>query len=155
MPTRKWSAGVTTDSTHPEHNLFNQDATTIAKHLASKKVSPKGPASGMRMLNFYINRAGKNLPKERHGRTRESQAPPLRNHPQAQSQTIPQSRRKAREKDRPPESRLARPAPSHIRVIARSFTPAHTLFARSKTGANHAASYPRSPLCASTGLPSA
>lgn len=65
MPTRKWSAGVTTDSTHPEHNLFNQDATTIAKHLASKKVSPKGPASGMRMLNFYINRAGKNLPKER------------------------------------------------------------------------------------------
>jgi hypothetical protein len=30
-----------------------------------KKVSPKGPASGMRMLNFYINRAGKNLPQSR------------------------------------------------------------------------------------------
>jgi tRNA(adenine34) deaminase len=66
MPKRKWSASVTTDSTHPEHNLFNQDAETIAKHLASKKVSPKGPASGMRMLNFYINRAGKNLSQERH-----------------------------------------------------------------------------------------
>ena len=66
MATNKWSASVITDSTHPEHNLFNQDAATIAKHLASKKVSPKGPASGMRMLNFYINRAGKNLSAERH-----------------------------------------------------------------------------------------
>ena len=66
MPTNKWSAGVTTVSTYPEHDLFNQDAKTVAKHLASKKVSPKGPFSGMRMLNFYINRAGKNLSKERH-----------------------------------------------------------------------------------------
>jgi tRNA(Arg) A34 adenosine deaminase TadA len=63
---RKWSAEVTTESTYPEEGLFNQDATTIAKHLASKKVSPKGPASGMRMLNFYINRAGKTLSKSRH-----------------------------------------------------------------------------------------
>lgn len=66
MTTRKWSAKVTTESTYPEHDLFNQDAETVAKHLASKKVSPKGPASGMRMLNFYINRAGKNLSTERH-----------------------------------------------------------------------------------------
>jgi tRNA(adenine34) deaminase len=61
----KWSAAVTTDSTHPEHDLFNQDAQTVADSLFSKKVSPKGPASGMRMLNFYINRAGKNLSEER------------------------------------------------------------------------------------------
>jgi tRNA(adenine34) deaminase len=61
----KWSAAVTTDSTHPEHDLFNQDAQTIASSLFSKKVSPKGPSSGMRMLNFYINRAGKNLSEER------------------------------------------------------------------------------------------
>jgi tRNA(adenine34) deaminase len=66
MATKKWSASVTTESTYPEHNLFNQDAATVARHLASKKVSPKGPASGMRMLNFYINRAGKNLSKTRH-----------------------------------------------------------------------------------------
>jgi tRNA(adenine34) deaminase len=66
MATRKWSASVKTVSTYPEQGLFNQDAETIAKHLASKKVSPKGPASGMRMLNFYINRAGKNLPAARH-----------------------------------------------------------------------------------------
>jgi tRNA(Arg) A34 adenosine deaminase TadA len=63
---KKWSGKVDTDSTHPDEGLFNQSASSIAKALASKKVSPKGPASGMRMLNFYINRAGKNLPKERH-----------------------------------------------------------------------------------------
>jgi hypothetical protein len=66
MPAKKWSAQVDTDSTHPDHGLFNKSASAIAKALASKKVSPKGPASGMRMLNFYINRAGKNLPKSRH-----------------------------------------------------------------------------------------
>jgi tRNA(Arg) A34 adenosine deaminase TadA len=63
---KKWSAKVNTDSTHPDEGLFNKDASSIAKALASKKVSPKGPASGMRMLNFYINRAGKNLPESRH-----------------------------------------------------------------------------------------
>jgi hypothetical protein len=66
MAVNKWSASVKTVSTYPEHDLFNQDAQTVAEHLASKKVSPKGPASGMRMLNFYINRAGKNLPEARH-----------------------------------------------------------------------------------------
>jgi hypothetical protein len=63
--TRKWSAAVTRDSTHPREGLFTQDARTIARELVSKKVSPKGPSSGMRMLTFYINRAGKNLPTKR------------------------------------------------------------------------------------------
>jgi tRNA(adenine34) deaminase len=62
----KWSAKVTSDATHPEPGLFTEDAKTIAEHLATKSVSPKGPAQGMQMLNFYINRAGKNLPEERH-----------------------------------------------------------------------------------------
>src|SRR6201996_4131584 len=62
---RKWSAGVDTESTYPQEGLFKKDAATIAKSLASKKVSPKGPASGMRMLTFYVNRAGKNLPQSR------------------------------------------------------------------------------------------
>jgi tRNA(Arg) A34 adenosine deaminase TadA len=66
MATKKrWSAKVDTDSTHPDQGLFNKSASAIAKALASKKVSPKGPASGMRMLNFYINRAGKNLSASR------------------------------------------------------------------------------------------
>ncbi|QHN04073.1 DUF3175 domain-containing protein [Granulicella sp. WH15] len=62
---RKWSAKVNTDSTHPDEGLFKKSAPSIAKALFSEKVSPKGPASGMQMLNFYINRAGKNLPEDR------------------------------------------------------------------------------------------
>ena len=62
---RKWSAGVKTDSTHPPAGLFNKSAATIARTLASNKVSPKGPGSGMRMLTFYINRAGHNLSPKR------------------------------------------------------------------------------------------
>ncbi len=58
---RRWSASVNTDSTHPPEGLFNKSAAVIARTLASKKVSPKGPGSGMRMLTFYINRAGHNL----------------------------------------------------------------------------------------------
>ena len=62
---RRWSASVNTDSTHPPEGLFNKSAPVIARTLASKKVSPKGPGSGMRMLTFYINRAGKNLSASR------------------------------------------------------------------------------------------
>ncbi|HEY6445153.1 MAG TPA: DUF3175 domain-containing protein [Acidobacteriaceae bacterium] len=62
---RKWSAAVNTESTYPDQGLFKQDAATIARSLASKKVSPKGPSSGMRMLTFYVNRAGKNLSARR------------------------------------------------------------------------------------------
>jgi len=64
MPAKKpkrWIAKVTTDSTHPPKGLFNRSATTIARTLASKKVSPKGPGSSMRMLTYYINRAGRGL----------------------------------------------------------------------------------------------
>jgi Protein of unknown function (DUF3175) len=62
---KRWSASVTTDSTHPPEGLFNKPAAVIARSLASKKVSPKGPSSGMRMLTFYINRAGHNLSASR------------------------------------------------------------------------------------------
>ena len=57
----RWSAKVTTDSTHPQKGLFLKSPTIIAHELATKKVSPKGPSSGMQMLTFYTNRAGKNL----------------------------------------------------------------------------------------------
>ena len=62
---KHWVAKVTTDSTHPPAGLFKKSAREIAKSLASKRVSPKGPASGMRMLNYFINRGGKNLSKTR------------------------------------------------------------------------------------------
>jgi hypothetical protein len=58
---RRWVAKVKTDSTHPAKGLFTKDAATIARALASKKVSPKGPGSGMRMLTYFMNRGGKGL----------------------------------------------------------------------------------------------
>lgn len=39
---KRWIAKVNTDSTHPPTGLFKKDASTIAKSLASKRVSPKG-----------------------------------------------------------------------------------------------------------------
>ncbi len=61
----RWVSKVTTDSTHPPEGLFTKDAPTIARTLASKKVSPKGPGSGMRMLTYFINRAGRGLSPSR------------------------------------------------------------------------------------------
>ena len=58
---RRWVRTVTTDSTHPPKDLFTKSAPVIARSLASKRVSPKGPGSGMRMLTYFINRAGKGL----------------------------------------------------------------------------------------------
>ena len=58
---KRWVASVKTDSTHPPEGLFTRSASTIARTLASKKVSPKGPASGLRMLTYFINRAGRGL----------------------------------------------------------------------------------------------
>jgi len=63
--TKKWVGNVKTVSTYPPEGLFTKDANTIARQPASKKVSPKGPASGMRMLTFYINRAGHGLSASR------------------------------------------------------------------------------------------
>ena len=58
---KRWVKSVKTDSTHPPTGLFTKSPEEIARSLASKKVSPKGPGSGMRMLTYFINRAGKGL----------------------------------------------------------------------------------------------
>ena len=62
---RRWVKSVTTDSTATPPGLFTRDAATIARTLASPRVSPKGPVSGLRMLSFYINRAGRQLSRSR------------------------------------------------------------------------------------------
>ena len=62
---KRWVARVKTDSTHPPRRLFTKSASAIARSLASKRVSPKGPGSGMRMLTYFINRGGKNLSASR------------------------------------------------------------------------------------------
>jgi tRNA(adenine34) deaminase len=59
---KKWSHQVKTVSTSPPEGTFTKDAKTIARVMASKKVSPKGIGSGIRMIQFFINRAGKTLP---------------------------------------------------------------------------------------------
>jgi tRNA(adenine34) deaminase len=56
---------VTTESTFPKKGIFTKDAETIARHMASKKISPKETGSGIRMIQYFINRAGKDLPASR------------------------------------------------------------------------------------------
>lgn len=73
-PTKRWVARVTTDSTHPPAGLFKKDAATIARALASRKVSPKGPGSGMRMLTYFINRAGRGLSPSRRAELQRAKA---------------------------------------------------------------------------------
>jgi hypothetical protein len=63
--TKRWVRKVDTDSTHPPEGLFTKNAETIARTLASKRVSPKGPGSGMRMLTYFLNRGGRGLSASR------------------------------------------------------------------------------------------
>ena len=69
---RRWSAEVAkhSDALDLEHDVFkSKDPRKIArslKHSAeqSKRRKAAPYQSAMSMLNFYINRAGKNLPKQ-------------------------------------------------------------------------------------------
>jgi tRNA(adenine34) deaminase len=65
MKSKKWVQDVTTDSTSPPEGIFTKDAETIAKVMARKDVSPRGIGSAIRMIQYFINRAGKGLSKER------------------------------------------------------------------------------------------
>ena len=48
-------------STFPPRGLFTRDAATIARTMASRRVSPKGIGSAIRMIQFLINRSGRAL----------------------------------------------------------------------------------------------
>jgi tRNA(adenine34) deaminase len=65
---KQWVRDVKTVSTAPPKDIFTKDAETIARTMSSKKVSPKGIGSGIRMIQFFINRTGKGLSP---GRKRE------------------------------------------------------------------------------------
>lgn len=56
-----WVRRVTTDSTHPPPGTFTGSAAQIARTMARKDVSPKGIGSAIRMIQYFINRGGKNL----------------------------------------------------------------------------------------------
>ena len=45
--------------------LFASDPETIAESLGSRDTFPQGPASGMRILSFYISHAGRGLSPSR------------------------------------------------------------------------------------------
>jgi hypothetical protein len=62
---KQWVRNVKTVSTFPPKDVFAKDAETIARTMASRKVSPKGIGSGIRMIQYFINRGGKGLPKAR------------------------------------------------------------------------------------------
>ncbi|CAB3693361.1 DUF3175 domain-containing protein [Paraburkholderia rhynchosiae] len=70
---RKWSHHVmeTSDAMDLEHDIFKsgnaEDIAQSLKHSSTKSRRRKGTPfqSAMSMLNFYINRAGRNLPKTR------------------------------------------------------------------------------------------
>lgn len=65
MKSKKWVQEVTTDSTSPPEAIFTKDAETIARVMAKPEVSPGGIISAIRMVQYFINRAGKGLSKER------------------------------------------------------------------------------------------
>ena len=61
----RWVSGVKTVSTFPPEHVFTKDADEIARVMATKKVSPKGLGSAIRMVQYFINRAGSDLPGAR------------------------------------------------------------------------------------------
>ena len=73
MATRKWSAEVTRHSNalDLERDVFRQDdprdiAASLKRSAEQSSRRKVGPfQSAMSMLNFYINRAGRNLPADR------------------------------------------------------------------------------------------
>jgi signal transduction histidine kinase len=53
------------DIVHMPVGLFAMDPVTIAESLASREVSPQGPATGMRVLKFYLTRSSRQLSPSR------------------------------------------------------------------------------------------
>jgi Protein of unknown function (DUF3175) len=64
-PKRRWVRSVKTDSTAPPPGTFTRSAQQIARTMARRDVSPKGLVSGIRMIQYFINRAGRNLTARR------------------------------------------------------------------------------------------
>jgi hypothetical protein len=58
---KRWVRRVKTDSTAPPRGTFTGSAAEIARTMARKDVSPKGIGSGIRMIQYFINRGGKGL----------------------------------------------------------------------------------------------
>lgn len=62
---RKWARTVTTESTFPPEGTFTKPGEEVARIMARKDVSPGGLGSAIRMVQMFINRAGKKLSASR------------------------------------------------------------------------------------------
>ncbi|HKE83915.1 MAG TPA: DUF3175 domain-containing protein [Vicinamibacterales bacterium] len=62
---KKWVRTVRTDSTHPPRGTFTGSAQNIARTMARKDVSPGGLSSAIKMIQYFINRGGKNVSASR------------------------------------------------------------------------------------------
>jgi RNA polymerase-interacting CarD/CdnL/TRCF family regulator len=62
---RKWSKNVKTESTFPPKGTFTKPAAEVARTMARKSVSPGSLGSAIRMIQMFINRAGKGLTSSR------------------------------------------------------------------------------------------
>ena len=64
-PKRKWSRDIKTASTFPPAVTFTKSGEEVARIMARKDVSPGGIGSAIRMVQMFINRAGRKLDPER------------------------------------------------------------------------------------------
>ncbi len=60
-PIRKWSRNIKTESTFPPKGTFTRPGDEVAQIMARKSVSPGGLGSAIRMVQLFINRAGRTL----------------------------------------------------------------------------------------------
>lgn len=90
-----WSQRVRTESTFPPQGLFSEDAETIAETLARPEISPGGLGPAIRMVTFFVNRAGHSLPAARRAELDRAKAA-LRARKAAAPTLPPQRRRPGR-----------------------------------------------------------
>lgn len=64
-PRRRWVQTVKTVSTAPPPGTFTKPAREIADIMARPSVSPGGLGSAIRMVQYFINRGGKNVSPRR------------------------------------------------------------------------------------------
>ena len=62
---RRWSAELKTDSTFPPAGTFTKPGEEVARIMATRKVSPLGLGSAIKMVQMFINRSGRNLDAQR------------------------------------------------------------------------------------------
>ena len=58
---RKWSRDIKTESTFPPAGTFTKPGEEVARIMENPKISPGGIGSAIKMVQMFINRAGRKL----------------------------------------------------------------------------------------------